>query len=186
MQHENNCKSNEMTLAEAIAHAESHIDDSPCGQNHKQLADWLKELKEIKNGNIGRSPVVRKVLLNIHEVLEDYVAHKIEAVSLCLRIKNIINDALLPHLLEREVEAVKLVDGFATTMPALAMASSESPYGGVTGRPRVLKGYIRLPDGRRFYLGKIGVKFDGWGDGILTDVNMIIHASACEETEDDV
>ena len=49
MQQENKCQSCEMTLAEAIAHAESHIDDSPCGQNHKQLADWLKELKEIKN-----------------------------------------------------------------------------------------------------------------------------------------
>lgn len=42
-----------MTLDEAIAHAEKAVNDTPCGQEHKQLADWLKELREIKNSNVA-------------------------------------------------------------------------------------------------------------------------------------
>jgi len=38
----------ELTLEEAIAHAEECINDTPCGQIHKQLADWLKELKDYR------------------------------------------------------------------------------------------------------------------------------------------
>jgi hypothetical protein len=42
-----------MTLDEAIKHcnevAESNCDD--CGAEHKQLAEWLIELKEIKEGD---------------------------------------------------------------------------------------------------------------------------------------
>ncbi len=35
-----------MTLAEAIEHAEEMgIGDSFCNANHRQLADWLKELR---------------------------------------------------------------------------------------------------------------------------------------------
>lgn len=37
------CK--KMTLDEAIDHCESCIDNTPCGQEHKQLAEWLKELQ---------------------------------------------------------------------------------------------------------------------------------------------
>ena len=40
----------------------------------------------------------RETLIKIHEQLEDFVAHKIEATSLCLRIKNIINKELLPNI----------------------------------------------------------------------------------------
>lgn len=40
-----------MTLDEAIAHAVGLVNDTPCGRAHKQLADWLKELREIKNSN---------------------------------------------------------------------------------------------------------------------------------------
>jgi len=35
-----------MTLDEAIEHAEKRVDDSQCGCEHKQLAEWLKELQE--------------------------------------------------------------------------------------------------------------------------------------------
>ena len=186
MSEENTCKV-EMTLNEAIHHAESCINDSPCGQAHKQLADWLKELKEYRDGNFGKCKPLRDVLLEIHEELSAYVSHKIVVESMCLRIKNIINDALKPNIWGKEkINNCILPNEFAETMPALAKASSVSPYGGVTGRPRKLRGWIRLPDGRRFRLGDVGVKFDGWGDGLITDVDMIIHAEAFEETEDDV
>ena len=128
----------------------------------------------------------REVLLKIHEQLEDFVAHKIEATSLCLRIKNIINDELKPDVWGVLNNADKDPEEYVSTLPDLARAAAQSPYGGATGRPRELKGWIRLPDGRRFYLGKIGVKFDGWSDGLLTEVAMHIHANKCEETEDEV
>ena len=78
-------------------------------------------------------------------------------------------------------------DCFCETMPELAEASKQSPYGGVTGRPRRLRGYLSIPDGRRFYLDEIAVKYNGWGDGIVTDVLLEIRASTfkeagCEET----
>ena len=37
-----------MTLDEAIAHSEEMANETPCGQEHRQLADWLKELRELK------------------------------------------------------------------------------------------------------------------------------------------
>lgn len=126
----------------------------------------------------------REALLKIHEQLEDFVAHKIEATSLCLRIKNIINNELKPDVWGVRNNAYS--GEYVHTLPDLERAAAQSPYGGVTGRPRELKGWIRLPDGRRFYLGKIEVKFDGWGDGLLTEVAMRIHANKCEETEDEV
>jgi len=45
----------------------------------------------------------REALLKIHEQLEDFVAHKIEGTSLCLRIKNIINKELKPSFLESSI-----------------------------------------------------------------------------------
>lgn len=40
-----------MTLDEAIQHAEerAHADCSDCAMEHRQLAEWLKELREFKN-----------------------------------------------------------------------------------------------------------------------------------------
>lgn len=97
------------------------------------------------------------------------------------------HDTIKPNIWGKEkIDNSLLPSDFVGTMPELAKAACVSPYGGVTGRPRVLKGWIRLPDGRRFYLGKIAVKFDGWGDGILTEVDMRIRANECEETEDEV
>ena len=39
-----------MTIDEAITHCEdiSRSCDSPCGREHHQLAEWLKELKELR------------------------------------------------------------------------------------------------------------------------------------------
>ena len=40
-----------MTLDEAIQHCEevANRDCSQCSKDHEQLADWLKELKELRN-----------------------------------------------------------------------------------------------------------------------------------------
>ena len=35
-----------MTLEEAIKHCEEKIDNTLCGLEHRQLRDWLIELKE--------------------------------------------------------------------------------------------------------------------------------------------
>ena len=71
-------------------------------------------------------------------------------------------------------------DGYVTTQPQLARIAAKSPYGGITGRPRTLKGYLELPDGRMFYLGDIGVKLDGQGDGGITEVELHINAPEFE------
>lgn len=39
----------EMTLDEAIKHCENKIDDTSCGKDHRQLRDWLIELKHYRN-----------------------------------------------------------------------------------------------------------------------------------------
>lgn len=37
-----------MTLDEAIKHCNEKIDNTPCGLEHRQLMDWLLELKTLK------------------------------------------------------------------------------------------------------------------------------------------
>ena len=37
-----------MTLQEAINHAKEKIDNTKCGQEHKQLYEWLLELQELR------------------------------------------------------------------------------------------------------------------------------------------
>ena len=38
-----------MTLSEAITHCEEKIDCTQCGKEHRQLAEWLKELQKYKD-----------------------------------------------------------------------------------------------------------------------------------------
>ena len=61
------CKTEPMTLDEAIEHAESCVNDTPCGCAHKQLADWLKELKEYKSGKFGNGFAMHSALKEIHD-----------------------------------------------------------------------------------------------------------------------
>lgn len=46
------CKTRKLTLDEAIAHCMECADGTTCGENHRQLAEWLKELRALK----GNSP----------------------------------------------------------------------------------------------------------------------------------
>lgn len=65
-----------LTLDEAIAHAEERINDTPCGRQHKQLADWLKELREMKKSPVGNSAAWREALENLKdEALTNYDLH---------------------------------------------------------------------------------------------------------------
>lgn len=45
-----------MTLDEAIIHAEERAkeDCSNCAKEHQQLAEWLKELKMLRNNNLHK------------------------------------------------------------------------------------------------------------------------------------
>ena len=63
-----------MTLDEAIAHAEAVVDETPCGQAHRQLAEWLIELREIKNSNAAAMLGAVDKLLNFlrWEYAQDY------------------------------------------------------------------------------------------------------------------
>ena len=73
---------------------------------------------------------------------------------------------------------------YSKTLPELAKEAAKSPYGGITHRPRELKGYLHLPDGKYYWLGQIEVAFDGYGDGLITDVDLEIkaeHLTLCEE-----
>jgi len=59
-----------LTLDGAIAHAEECADNTPCGQNHKQLAEWLKELDRLKTTPIGNIYALRQALVKAHTMLK--------------------------------------------------------------------------------------------------------------------
>lgn len=74
---------------------------------------------------------------------------------------------------------------YCTTLPELAKEAAKSPYGGITGRPRALRGYLTMPDGKRYCLGDISVMLDGYGDGLITEVDLMIKAEMLEPCEDE-
>ncbi len=44
-----------ISLEEAIKHCEEKIDSTECGMQHKQLAEWLKELKKMReHGSVAQ------------------------------------------------------------------------------------------------------------------------------------
>ena len=51
-----------LSLDEAISHAEECADGSTCGQNHKQLSEWLKELRDLKRSG-SNAAAMRKTLV---------------------------------------------------------------------------------------------------------------------------
>lgn len=76
-----------MTLDEAIAHAEKSVNDTPCGRAHKQLANWLKELREIKKCNAA---AMRVALINVQTLIK--VLSKCHADDLPTEVKSILGD----------------------------------------------------------------------------------------------
>lgn len=49
-----------MTLSEAIQHCEEKIDSTTCGQEHAQLAEWLRELQRYKELEVSNKEKIRK------------------------------------------------------------------------------------------------------------------------------
>ena len=50
-----------LTLDEAIQHCLEKSDCSECGQEHAQLAEWLKELKQLRQKTFDVEAVVKEV-----------------------------------------------------------------------------------------------------------------------------
>lgn len=72
-----------------------------------------------------------------------------------------------------------MIEGeYCKTLSELAREASKCPFGGITHRTRTLNGYLELPDGKRYWLGKIGVNIGGYGDGQITECDIVIKASA--------
>ena len=60
-----------LTLDEAIAHAEECADNTPCGSQHRQLADWLKELKTLKTSvSCGNTAAMREAAKYVQSTME--------------------------------------------------------------------------------------------------------------------
>lgn len=59
-----------LTLDEAIEHAQSCVDNTLCGQNHRQLAEWLMELDRLKTTPIGNIYALRQALVKAHTLLK--------------------------------------------------------------------------------------------------------------------
>ena len=74
------CHTTKLTLDEAIAHAASCADNTPCGQNHKQLAEWLKEFKALKNGDIAK---LRESFVTIQKIIS---AHANKDAKFCITL----------------------------------------------------------------------------------------------------
>lgn len=72
---------------------------------------------------------------------------------------------------------------YCKTLPELAEEAAKSPYGGITHRAREMDGYLSLPDGRRYWLGKIEISIFGYGDGLLTNCDLDIKAEELQECE---
>ena len=54
-----------MTIEEAIKHCEENVcDNSECSLEHKQLAEWLKELQELKRNNTSNDEMTNGKKLN--------------------------------------------------------------------------------------------------------------------------
>lgn len=65
-----------LTLDEAIFHAEERVNDTTCGRQHKQLADWLKELKKLKSVTAMNNAALREALENLRdEAMSNYDLH---------------------------------------------------------------------------------------------------------------
>ena len=67
MSEENTCKVDPMTLDEAIVHAEDVASscDTSCAREHRQLAEWLKELRRLRSANVGNAAAMREALMQV-------------------------------------------------------------------------------------------------------------------------
>ena len=69
-----NATDHAMTLDEAIEHAEKVADrcDTSCGREHRQLAEWLKELRDIRRHGIGNAAAMREALASLRNAARNF------------------------------------------------------------------------------------------------------------------
>ena len=59
-----------LTLDEAIKHCEEKIDCTQCGEEHRQLAEWLRQLQKYKDLKEQDRLVVLPEGMNLRKLLE--------------------------------------------------------------------------------------------------------------------
>lgn len=80
------CPIKPLSLDEAITHADEVAGDcsTACKREHKQLADWLRELKARRSAERGEAAKLRKGLIAI-KVLTDSHAHELSELGTVYR-----------------------------------------------------------------------------------------------------
>lgn len=59
-----------MTLDEAIAHAKELANETPCGREHQQLADWLTELQNLRATPLCNTAALYSALKALFELYD--------------------------------------------------------------------------------------------------------------------
>ena len=72
-----------LTLGEAIKHCEEKIDCTQCGEEHRQLAEWLKELQKYKDLEEQGRLIVLPEGVNFRKILETLTAYSSGCPSDC-------------------------------------------------------------------------------------------------------
>lgn len=66
-----------LTLDEAIKHCEEKTDCTQCGEEHRQLAEWLRELQKYKDLKEQDRLVVLPEGMNLRKLLDIITGHSI-------------------------------------------------------------------------------------------------------------
>lgn len=134
---------------------------------------------------------MREALLEINEEMKKYEMQRINVNELCMRIKGHISNALKPVVWYKgllteseqgeECQSRELY-GENTTQLELARSifTIARKYGMQTGRR--IRGFLNVPDGRKFSLGLIGVDVDDWDGGRLMEFSLRINSTDFVET----
>lgn len=86
---EGNAATHAMTLDEAIAHAEDVAGncDTSCKREHRQLADWLKELRDVKRTPVGNAAALREAL----ESVRNWCVNKLGGASFQATVEGLLS-----------------------------------------------------------------------------------------------
>lgn len=143
---------------------------------------------------------MREALLEINEEMKKYDMQRINAKELCRRIKGHISNAMKPVVWYKglfteseqglfteseqgeECQSRELY-GENTTQLELARSifTIARKYGMQTGRR--IRGFLNVPDGRKFSLGLIGVDVDDWDGGRFMEFSLRINSTDFVETK---
>ena len=93
-----------MTLDEAIEHCKEKVNDSPCGQNHLQLMNWLIELKHLK-GEMEKEPYTTTIDLNVDAFIPaSYIPNEYQKLDIYKRIASIENEEEMDDMMEELID----------------------------------------------------------------------------------